>query len=167
MTEIWRDIEGYEGKYEVSNLGRIKSLKRKGRREEQILESYLDLKGYPMIQVCKNGKKHPTKIHRLVAEAFIVNFNNKPQVNHIDGNKSNNIVINLEWCSCSENIIHAFKMGLYKSRKGEQSGHHKLSEKEAKEIKNLKGKGLSQKVIGKMFNISNSTVGRIHNNKCW
>ena len=98
--EEWRDIKGYEGKYQVSNLGRVKSLPKKGNgKKEVILKPRPDGKGYGMVALYKHRKVNHFKIHRIVAEAFIPNPNNYPQVNHKDENKTNNRVENLEWCS--------------------------------------------------------------------
>ena len=104
MTEeIWKDIAGYEGKYQVSNLGRVKSLNylRKGIEKERIPNK--NNSGYLIVGLHKNGKIKQFLIHRLVAEAFIENPENLPQVNHIDENKLNNCVENLEWCSAKYN----------------------------------------------------------------
>ena len=98
MKEIWKDIEGYEGKYEISNFGRIKSYAQK--KNGKITEGYTDKKGYKTIFLYdkpQHGKWH--KIHRLVASAFIDNPDNLLQVNHKDENKENNRVDNLEWCT--------------------------------------------------------------------
>ena len=118
--EIFKEIEGYEGLYAVSNYGHIKSLPRKifnhkgfWNREERIIKPEKDSKGYLRVSFCVNGKSHTFKVHRLVAQAFIPNPECKPQVNHIDGNKQNNNVENLEWCTNQENQIHAVKTGLY------------------------------------------------------
>ena len=103
MEEIWKPISGYEGKYEISNLGRIKSYAQKN-RAGRITEGYEDKKGYRNIYLYKKpqcGKWH--KIHRLVAMTFIPNPDNLPQVNHKDENKSNNCVDNLEWCDNNYN----------------------------------------------------------------
>ena len=100
MNEEWRDIEGYEGLYQVSNLGRVRSLNCRGHKGcIGILTPRLDGKGYEMVALYKEGKARNTKVHRLVAQAFIPNPNNYPQVNHKDEDKTNNNVDNLEWCT--------------------------------------------------------------------
>ena len=107
MKEIWKPIIGYENLYQVSNLGKIKSLKR-----NIILKPSHNRKGYLQIILYKNKNKKVGRIHRLVAEAFIPNENNFTDVNHIDGNKHNNKVENLEWCNRSYNLKHAYENGL-------------------------------------------------------
>lgn len=94
--EEWRDIKGYEGDYQVSSYGRIKSLKW---GKEKILKLRKDKKGYTVVTLSKNSKTILKKVHRLVAETFMPNPNNYPQVNHKDENKSNNNINNLEWCT--------------------------------------------------------------------
>ena len=100
LNEEWRDIKGYEGLYQVSNLGRVRSLNCRGHKGcIGILTPRLDGKGYEMVALYKEGKARNIKVHRLVAQAFIPNPNNYPQVNHKDENKTNNDVKNLEWCT--------------------------------------------------------------------
>lgn len=113
MKEQWHNIPQYEGIYQVSNLGNVKNLKNK------ILRPMND-GNYLNIDLYKNGKRKRYKIHRLVAETFIPNPENKSQVNHIDGNKLNNCIENLEWCTPKENTRHAFKTGLAKVNKSMQ-----------------------------------------------
>ncbi len=103
MYEIFKDIKGYEGLYQVSNLGRVKSF---NRGKERILKPCLDRYGYFHVTLSKNGKQKGCTIHRLVATTFIPNPNNLPQINHIDGNKTNNKIENLEWCTAQENVTH-------------------------------------------------------------
>lgn len=100
MDEIWKDIDGYKGLYQISNKGRVKSLY-KG--SERILKPCDDGHGYYHIILCNDGVSKTFKLHRLVAQAFIPNLENKPQVNHKDENKLNNCVDNLEWSTAKEN----------------------------------------------------------------
>ena len=103
-TVIWKDVKGYEGLYEVSNLGRVKSLPRNGTvLHEKILKYGLDRYGYRQVILSKNDVRKSAKIHRLVAEVFLQNENKLPCINHKDENKQNNDVSNLEWCSYSYN----------------------------------------------------------------
>ena len=99
MKEIWKDIKGFEGLYQVSNLGRVKSLRR-----NIILRQGITRKGYESVLLCTNSIHKGYYIHRLVAHAFIPNPDNLPQVNHKDENKTNNCVGNLEWCDGKYNI---------------------------------------------------------------
>lgn len=105
MKEIWKDIKGYEGLYQISNFGRVKSLKRmmKNRKCEEIIKKpSITNKRYYKLPLCKYGKNKYFFIHRLVAQAFIPNFENKPTVDHIDRNKLNNNVSNLRWATYKE-----------------------------------------------------------------
>ncbi len=119
--EIWRDIEGYEGKYQVSNMGRVRSLyyhNAKGIKRIGILRPATDCCGYLRCALSKNDILTTFKVHRLVAEAFIPNPLNLPQVNHLNGDKQDNRVENLEWASNSINQIHAYKLGLNTGARG-------------------------------------------------
>lgn len=109
MQEIWKDIINFPN-YQISNLGNVYS-----KKNYKIRKSFVS-NGYLCIYLFKNGKRYRKKIHRLVAEAFIPNPNNLPIINHIDGNKMNNIVSNLEWCTSKQNTIHAYKTGLMKTK---------------------------------------------------
>lgn len=121
--EEWKSIEGYEEKYLISNKGNVKSLYDKsGNYREYILVSRNAKNGYLYVNLYKNSKSKTKKIHRLVAEAFIPNINNLPCINHIDGNKHNNCIDNLEWCSYSENTKKAIELGLIDKEKFFKSG---------------------------------------------
>ncbi|WAX14850.1 DNA endonuclease [Enterococcus phage EF36P1] len=101
MEEVWKDVAGYEGLYQVSNLGRVKRA-----TTGKVLKGYKNTTEYLGVNLCKNGKHKTHKIHRLVAQAFIPNPENKPQVNHIDEDKTNNMASNLEWMTAKENSNH-------------------------------------------------------------
>ena len=102
ITEVWRPVKGFEGRYEVSNYGRIKSLNYCNRGYEKILSPSKDHYGYLFISLGRGGRNK--KVHRLVAEAFLPNPNNLPEVNHKDENRANNAVWNLEWCDRKYNM---------------------------------------------------------------
>lgn len=114
MKEVWKDIEGYEGLYQVSSFGRVKSFdsidKLDRIRKGRVLKGIKDVKGYLLVNLYKNSIVSTKKIHRLVAQAFIPNPENKPQVNHIDENKTNNMVSNLEWSTSKENNNHGTRI---------------------------------------------------------
>lgn len=127
MKEVWKDIFGYEGFYQVSNLGRVKSLDRiikykpsktrgeyEAKTNGKISTQHKNIDGYIRVDLCKDGKHKSSLVHRLVALHFIPNPGMLNQVNHIDGDKTNNYVDNLEWCTQAENAAHAVKIGLFK-----------------------------------------------------
>lgn len=126
MEEIWKDIPGYEGLYQVSNLGRVKSLNTiincKGAngidthlRKGRVLKQCLDSKGYYFVGLSKNSIVKFKRIHKLMMDVFVPNVNKLPCINHKDGNKLNNTLDNLEWCTYSWNTKEAFRLGLNKS----------------------------------------------------
>ena len=105
IEERWKDIKDYEGLYQVSDLGRVKSLPRNGTiKKSRILSKCYDKNGYQIVSLSKNGIHKTFKVHRLVAETFIPNIDNLSQINHKDENKQNNNVNNLEWCDVTYNI---------------------------------------------------------------
>lgn len=126
MEEIWKDIEGYEGLYQVSNLGRVKRImfinNRTSKTINKILSNgKLDKNQYIQLKLSKDNNKKDIYLHRLVAQAFIPNPNHYSDINHIDGNKCNNRVDNLEWCTHKVNIQHAHKKGLVKVKYGKNN----------------------------------------------
>ena len=118
--EIWKDIFGYEGLYQVSDKGRVKSI---GYGKERILKSFINKKGYIRVCIFKNGERKNYSIHRLVAQAFLSNPDNLPQVNHKDENQSNNNLENLEWCTAKYN--HNY--GTHNQRVAEKTTNGKCS----------------------------------------
>lgn len=128
--EIWRDVKGYEGLYKVSSEGRVKSLERKdclGRTiQERILKPVVRNDGYVGVNLYSGGKSKTLKVHRLVCEAFHDNPENKPCVNHIDENKTNNAASNLEWCTYEENNNHGTHNERVAKTLGKPIGQYKL-----------------------------------------
>lgn len=173
MEEIWKDVIGYEGLYQVSNLGRVKSLDRYyiGVWKTPVKMNGIILnpkfhKHYLHVNISVNGNLKRFSIHRLVAIAFIPNHENKPFVNHKDGNKLNNCVSNLEWCTPKENDIHASAMGL--KAFGERNGYHKLTNDLVKEIR---GKYIpriyTNKMLAAEYNMSYHEIQLINLGKRW
>ena len=173
--EQWRDVKGYEGKYQVSNLGNVRSLDMKQTRFNGLVRCEFQIKGRDLkpFQTGKGYKRDQGyltikiagksyKVHRLVAEAFLDNPNNFEQVNHIDGNKDNNAVSNLEWCNNKQNAIHAAKNGLTPS--GSKSILHKLTEQQVNEIRKryIKGDRVNgAKPLARKFEVSSTTIRKI------
>lgn len=178
MKEIWRSIKGYEGLYEVSNLGRVKSLKRRvatTSRNGKIFSIVINEKilkpgynrNYYQVHLCKSGKYPLYEVARLVATAFILNNQNKPQVNHIDGDKLNNKANNLEWCTISENRLHAYKTGL-QCAMGEKNGQAKLKESDVREIRSLfEFRKVTSIILAKKYNVSPSCIKAIIRRDRW
>lgn len=163
MKEIWKDITGLKGYYEASNLGNIHS-----KRTNTILKpSETGNKGYLKVGISIDNHINSYHVHRLVASAFIPNPENKRTVNHIDGNKLNNCVDNLEWNTYSENALHAYKLGL-KDLSGIKNPASKLSEKDVREIKQLLlSKKYRQWEIALMYKVTRPNITSINNNKTW
>lgn len=181
MTEeIWKDIEGYEGFYSLSDSGIIYSEARQVTRISRngnpglrivgglIKKPFISKKGYKIVTLERDGIGKSFLVHRLVAELFIPNPENKPCVNHKDGNKLNNDVDNLEWCTYSENADHAYKTGLSKVRIGSEASYVILDELQVRCIKSLlKDKFLTHKQIAGYFNVCRQTISSISRNKIW
>lgn len=171
LAETWKPIIGFEDSYEISNYGNVKSIDRivpttNRHKKEHIMKPSVK-KGYLVIRLQYLGKNKYSLIHRLVAEHFLIKQYENHEVNHIDGNKKNNYVNNLEWVSRSDNHIHAHQLGLKKSNLGEKSNLTKLKTEEVLIIRELCNKGEYYNTIAKKFNISISQVKRIHKRINW
>lgn len=173
MKEIWKDVVGYEGLYQVSNLGRVRSLTKwiqsKGLKSSHlksgvILTPQKTNLGYLRVGLYLNKKYKPHLIHRLMAIVFITNHLNKPQVNHINGIKSDNRLENLEWCTASENRIHSHVMGLQKPKCGEENHYAKLTNKDVLAIRSGKKRGYE---YAKKYGVSGGTISLIRSRKTW
>jgi NUMOD4 motif len=176
MKEIWKDIDDYRNIYQVSNLGRIKSLARtwisgKGvikSSKDRILVTAPDSNGYYIVNLHKYGIRTCFKLHRLVAKYFIPNPENKPEVNHKRGNKSHNKASQLEWVTKSENELHAWKTKLKIHSKGEKHHMTSLTKKEVFMIRYLRNKNNSKhKDLANCFNTTVATIHNIIKRKTW
>jgi hypothetical protein len=177
-SENWVDIIGYENSYQVSDKGRIRTKDRTvefknrwgeicGRRQKSIImKQKLEKNGYLRIGLRDGRKSKSFSVHRLVLEAFSGNRPNL-QVNHKDGNKTNNNLGNLEWCTARENYHHAKATGLRDSMAGENSWFSKLTQSGVIEIVKLLKDGVSDSEIGKRFGIGHVAIGRINHGISW
>lgn len=163
--EVWKDVIGYEGLYQVSNFGNVKSLGNEFSRKERFLKLSPQSKGYLTVVLQKNATRKTVLVHRLVAEHFIYNIESKSQVNHIDGDKTHNIVSNLEWVSHRENLDHAIKNNL--TLKGEENRNSKLKDVDVIKIHSLLQKGVTTKELSETYSVSHSTIYGIRTNRYW
>lgn len=174
--EKWNQIKGYEGIYEVSTFGNVRSIDRevlahnckrvlylKGKQ----LKPAINKDGYKRVGLCKNRKNKSFSIHRLVATTFLNKPEYKSEVNHKDGNKLNNKVDNLEWITHSENVKHAFHNGLAKKMIGSLNHKAKLSEDDVREIRNIAAqkRNYGRKEIAKRFGVTEKHIQDIVNSK--
>lgn len=157
-------IKGFEQSYYIDASGVVYS-----RYSNRPLKCWISNNGYVCVDLYLNRKHFKRKVHRLVAETFIPNINNKPQVNHKDGNKQNNNVTNLEWCTQAENNQHAWNTGLSKAyiRIGDKNPNSKLSPTDVQAIKLLLTKFSNVAYIAKLFKVRPSTIHSIRDQKRW
>lgn len=166
-TEEWKYIDGFKNKYQVSNFGRVRNSAGK------IMKQQEDNKGYLRVSFCVDYFKKTKKVHRLVAESFVPNTESKPQVNHIDGNKQNNHVNNLEWNTPLENVRHAMDNKLWVAEehyagKGEKNGFHKLKDFEVLEIRSkFKPRVYTREMLAKEYNVSKHCIKDVITRRSW
>jgi hypothetical protein len=160
--EQWKSVVGYEGYYEVSSLGQVRGLDRLNARGQQrkggMKKQTITSMGYWSVKLHVNSKQKVVKVHRLVAEAFLPNPENKPCVNHINGVKTDNRLENLEWNTYAENSRHASDTGLMNPLKGEDTPASKLTDDTVREMRELSKKGYSYGKLAKMYGVTLATA---------
>lgn len=159
--EQWKVVKGFEN-YLVSSLGNVKTIN--GKLKKVVYDSKND---YGYVELWKNNKGKKFRIHRLVAETFIPNTLGKEQVNHIDGDKKNNCVSNLEWVTPKENIRHAIENDLSSIKYGSKNLASKLKEEDVKYIRENARINKSVKELSEIYNVSTTTIYNIINYKKW
>jgi hypothetical protein len=165
--EKWMEVKGYEKLYEVSNYGNVRSFVRK---KGELLIPNVNNRGYYKIYLYKKGcKRKETPIHRLVAKHFLPNYFKGAHINHKDGNKLNNYIDNLEWCTLSDNIKHAITtLSRHAFRNGEVNLKSKLTNEQVLEIRQKYSTGnTSYKKLSAEYGVYKSTIGRIVKKKNW
>lgn len=159
--EMWKPVPEFAGWYEASDQGRIRRILGKIRKPRPKREGYL------YVNLCVHGRIHTRYVHRLVATTFLPNPENKPEVNHRNGIKTDNRVENLEWATISEQAHHAFETGLRESVVGSENGQSKLKESDIPEIFERHRAGLSQPEIAKEFGVSRALISWVLLRKGW
>lgn len=170
MKEVWRSIDGYNGIYEVSNFGNVRSLSRIDIRKNKIIGQIMKTfksRGYIRITLRKEGKGTKGSVHRLVLTAFSGECPKGYQCNHIDGNKLNNRIDNLEWVTPSENQRHKYDILGYSRPIGSKNPQSKLTEAKVKEIKLLLVKKIPVKLIAEMYKVTLKTIYNIKSESAW
>lgn len=161
MPEIWREAVGYENLYRISNLGNLQDI-----LTGKIRKSSLNSRGYPQLHLWRNGKKRNHTIHSLVMASFVGDRPTMMDINHRNGNKTDNRIENLEYVTRSQNIKHAFSIGLI-SKQGEKNPRAKLTDALIFSIRQLRKEGMTGRMLSRKFGISDGHVSDIVHHRLW
>lgn len=172
--EIWKDVNGWEGQYQVSNFGNVRSLDKvirqfygsrtiKGRQ----LKPQKTKWGYLLVTFSNKQNHKAYSVHQLVAKAFIPNPQNKPEVNHLNGVKTDNSVNNLEWCTEHENIRHAWSTGLTTLDKMQYGESHHRSKLKGADVIEIRKSKEHKKILAQRYNVTVSTIYYIQTGRAW
>ncbi|MCH7909830.1 MAG: HNH endonuclease [Candidatus Hydrogenedentes bacterium] len=163
MSERWKDVSGYD--YEVSDHGRVRRTKTIPQSPAGRLLGYVSSWGYRKVDLSRGGRKQEALVHRLVAMAFISNPNDLPEINHIDGDKLNNHVTNLEWVTNLKNVHHAYASGLM--QKGERNGSARLTDAKVLAARRRYVRGGSLRAMACEYGVAINTITRAVRGKTW
>lgn len=162
MQEVWKSVVGYEGIYSVSNLGRVR------REGSGFVKGSYNPDKYIQIGLCRFSKRKLKMLHRIVVESFLGPIKEGYEVNHIDGDKDNNALSNLEAVTPKENNLHARLNGLWRPKFGEDISHAKLNDCQVLQIRKLYlGGGETCRGLAKKFGVNKSTIHKLLNNRSW
>ncbi len=157
MEAIWREVCGSDGRYEVSNAGAIRKV-----ATQKLVHQYISSNGYMRASIYMDGRYRTVAVHRIIAQAFVSNPDGKPQVNHIDGNKTNNALSNLEWVTASENIQHAYDyLGKISPAKG-HAFNRKLTDSQVRKIRDS---SMSCYKLARIYGVTPSAIWAVKNRK--
>lgn len=162
----WKDIKGYEGHYQISDSGLVRSLK----SDKLLTLSRLTKCGYRKASLSKGGKAREFRIHRLVAETFVPNPHKKETVNHIDGDKLNNDASNLEWSTRSEQVYHSYELGLKKPIRGASNKNAKLTDNQVREIRKAyvrQSREFGTVALAAKYGVTSRVIGLVVNGKSY
>lgn len=167
QTENWLPVVGYEERYRVSDHGRVMSINYRNTGTQRLMKPGKDTYGYLQVCLQKGSKQVTKKVHAIVMEAFVGPRPPRHDINHRSGVKTENTLANLEYCTSSENRLHAYRLGAQPRMRGEAHPNSKLDEEQVRAIRKWLAAGQSQTSLAKVFNVHQTTISLIASGKRW